>query len=254
MDPARTSDPSGALSVTDAPTEASHCPNCRLGATGTQNRLSLSEHGNGNQYCAGEPALIGVELTVFRIQPIRVLVGEIHILCMPALRWIVIHSHADREEVACSQWFWLIPRHAVRTLVACSGLVVLLWDGYPLTQCAARHSRAFLPIRPAGARLTADERETAGHALLEALQHMAEKGSVHRDLKPANLLSSKKMAETSCYGKGALQQSARRDIFGTHAVPHSHARKTYLRAPNHHSDCGMDNKASAAGKCNLSEI
>jgi len=39
-----------------------------------------------------------------------------------------------------------------------------------------------------GTQLTADEREAAGHALLEALQYTAAQGIIHRDLKPANVL------------------------------------------------------------------
>jgi len=39
-----------------------------------------------------------------------------------------------------------------------------------------------------GAQLTADEREAAGRALLEALQYTAAQGVIHRDLKPANVL------------------------------------------------------------------
>jgi len=39
-----------------------------------------------------------------------------------------------------------------------------------------------------GAQLSADEREAAGRALLEALQYTAAQGVIHRDLKPANVL------------------------------------------------------------------
>jgi len=39
-----------------------------------------------------------------------------------------------------------------------------------------------------GAQLTADEREAAGRALLEALQYTAAQGVIHCDLKPANVL------------------------------------------------------------------
>jgi len=106
------------------------------------------------------------------------------------------------------------------------------------------------------AQLTANEREAAGRALLEALQYMAAHGIVHRDLKPANVLFSSdgmgaRRLVVADFGLARLVTERARTTHGAGTplfyAPEVHNRQRYglaadvfsagLHAPAYLTDC-----------------